>query len=1132
LNRACKFIFFLALLFLLLFSQNIHAASTFRQAIEVNSTIALTDFQVLIIVDTAALVTAGKMRADGGDIRFTDSDGLTPLPFWIENVSTYVAGASSVTSMNTSNTRIWVRIPSIPINPPDPRKIIHMFYGDPAATSVANGSDTFLFFDDFSGGLGKWTIHKQPAPGNISIIGGYLNCGGGFAGGDYGHTVIGSVNSYNSFTDGVIECLIYMTANSIAEISYRGNFPNNTGYKVRWDQRPNEGMGFLKPPYFTATWRFWDGSGSGVINVSKDGIGFTTGYWFPAKVEVSGHNVKIYQGATAYSCTDAGTWSPPAPSTPVMNRYPGPGEISLQNHYGIWCRYDDIRVRRIAAVEPTTILLGQGNLTVTRIDASQPTVNQGQSGVSVSMQIDNFSDESVSFLGGSLIFSLGSYTQTLIAPPPGTIIPGKGRITASFSVDILPDSPLGDATIDGAAIISGLVDMDGSAALKGNWTIQKPPSLVINQIIASGTAYRGEVNRPVIVNVRNVGEATAYWDSSTLQFTLGDYTAVYPQTAFPVKLFGGASATAIYGVDISPASPIGTSTIDATITGFDGNTLYPIMVTGALLPAEWNIPGEYLRTYQDPFHFNHSQKFNLPKVSSSNVYAQAKGLTPFAEFVVRWLNPSGTQVAFSSPPITANAAGTLEHKFSLGSASPVGNWTVRVTNPLNTRTFCESHFQVVGGASLSALLLLPPTVSVGQTFSSTMTLINTGDTALIDAQPGTIATSGTGLATLVSGPIPPLQDIPVNSQATFTWTWSAQTAGTFVFYGMGYGWDANSFERRLAPSQPQDGSGGLRGDYYDNANFTGAHLVRLDPTVNFNWANGAPSPSMGANTFSVRWTGWVMPEFTENYTFYTNTDDGVRLWINGILIVDQWVNQPATEWSGSIGLTAGEKYPITMEYYENTNDAVAQLSWSSPSTAKAIVPASRLFPTSLIDVLQEAEVHLTPPGTGFYGYYFDQDNFAGPLLVRTDPVVNFNWGTSSPDPSMGVNNFSVRWRAWVIPEYTDTYTFFTTTDDGARLWVNDTMLVNSWVNQGPTTWSGDIHLVAGQKYPLTMEYFENGGGASAQLSWKTPSTPQIIIPEARAIPRPFCVIQNPPNLSVLSVTHPDNGFSQSKRHRG
>jgi hypothetical protein len=140
---------------------------------------------------------------------------------------------------------------------------------------------------------------------------------------------------------------------------------------------------------------------------------------------------------------------------------------------------------------------------------------------------------------------------------------------------------------------------------------------------------------------------------------------------------------------------------------------------------------------------------------------------------------------------------------------------------------------------------------------------------------------------------------------------------------------------------------GLTGAYYSNQQKTFYNpptLTRIDPTVNFDWGSGSPASGISADHFTVLWTGGVQPQFNETYTFYTTTDDGVRLWVNGRLIIDEWVDQSATEWSGAIPLQAGRIYPITMAYYENGGSAVARLSWSSPSVAKTIIPQNQLYP--------------------------------------------------------------------------------------------------------------------------------------------------------------------------------------------
>jgi glucose/arabinose dehydrogenase len=142
------------------------------------------------------------------------------------------------------------------------------------------------------------------------------------------------------------------------------------------------------------------------------------------------------------------------------------------------------------------------------------------------------------------------------------------------------------------------------------------------------------------------------------------------------------------------------------------------------------------------------------------------------------------------------------------------------------------------------------------------------------------------------------------------------------------------------------GGNGLSATYYDNIDLTGATVARVDPTVDFSWGSGAPAPGIGADTFSVRWTGQVQPQFTGTYTFYTVSDDGVRLWVNGQQIVNNWTNHAPTENSGTIALTAGQRYDIRMEMFENTGGATARLLWSSASVAKQVIPGARLFTTS------------------------------------------------------------------------------------------------------------------------------------------------------------------------------------------
>jgi hypothetical protein len=147
------------------------------------------------------------------------------------------------------------------------------------------------------------------------------------------------------------------------------------------------------------------------------------------------------------------------------------------------------------------------------------------------------------------------------------------------------------------------------------------------------------------------------------------------------------------------------------------------------------------------------------------------------------------------------------------------------------------------------------------------------------------------------------------------------------------------------PTPPPAGSGtGLRGEYYNKKDFTRLALTRTDATVNFDWGKGSPDSTMQKNAFSVRWTGQVQPFYSETYTFYTVSDDGVRMWINGQQIINNWNNHSAYEDSGTITLVAGQRYDIQVDYYEDGGDAVINLLWSSPSQPKEVIPQSQLYP--------------------------------------------------------------------------------------------------------------------------------------------------------------------------------------------
>jgi hypothetical protein len=133
-------------------------------------------------------------------------------------------------------------------------------------------------------------------------------------------------------------------------------------------------------------------------------------------------------------------------------------------------------------------------------------------------------------------------------------------------------------------------------------------------------------------------------------------------------------------------------------------------------------------------------------------------------------------------------------------------------------------------------------------------------------------------------------------------------------------------------------------------------------------------------------------------------------------------------------------------------------------------------------------------------------------MTRTDSVINFNWNSVGPDPSVGQTDFTARWTGTVQPQFTGPWTFYATADDGVRLWVNGQLLIDGWVDQAPTTYQATISLKAQQLYNLEMDYYQGGGGAEAMLAWSSTSTPQTNIPQTQLYP-----FTNPPPVVMLAA---------------
>jgi len=287
-----------------------------RKTINLNTSSGSTpsNYQVLLNI-----TYDDDMNTDFSDLRFVNySDNSTELDYWIESKSdsnwaqVWIEIGKSITTAN--KTYAW------------------MYYSNSDVTSASNGNNTFLFFDNFNDNsinTSKWTKHKEL--GSISEIGGYLECGGGSTSSPYGHTVLGSNNIYNTAYDNIsIEGKIQQSTNAIGEVSVRGNYAFNDGFKGRWDCRSGSEQCFMSPAY-----NGWSGFGSSVTHFGND-----DGSWHTIELQVTDNIAYIYMDGSQKNSVS-------------VSSYTETGEISLQNHYGSYTRYDNIRVRKYVTAEPS-----------------------------------------------------------------------------------------------------------------------------------------------------------------------------------------------------------------------------------------------------------------------------------------------------------------------------------------------------------------------------------------------------------------------------------------------------------------------------------------------------------------------------------------------------------------------------------------------------------------------------------------------------------------------------------------------------------------------------------------------------------------------------------------------------------
>ena len=273
---------------------------------------------------------------------------------------------------------------------------------------------------------------------------------------------------------------------------------------------------------------------------------------------------------------------------------------------------------------------------------------------------------------------------------------------------------------------------------------------------------------------------------------------------------------------------------------------------------------------------------------------------------------------------------------------PREGWWIRVhptTREAWTATNCYGMWKIPppGGVVTVATPTFSP---VPGTYTSSQNVTISTTTAGATIRYTTNGNDPTASSTLYSAPISITATKTLKAKAFKTGlTASAITSGLYTI------------------TPPAGGGNGLKGEYFNNLSLSGSPaLTRTDTTVNFDFGNGSYVTGGPTDTFSARWTGKVKATVSGNYTFSTNSDDGVRLYVNGNLIINNWTDHgPTLNTSAAVNLTAGQQYDIKMEFYENGVGAIAQLFWTPPGGSRVVLPQSQLSSTPVSTLLSQGK---------------------------------------------------------------------------------------------------------------------------------------------------------------------------------
>lgn len=276
--------------------------------------------------------------------------------------------------------------------------------------------------------------------------------------------------------------------------------------------------------------------------------------------------------------------------------------------------------------------------------------------------------------------------------------------------------------------------------------------------------------------------------------------------------------------------------------------------------------------------------------------------------------------------------------------------------------------------------------------------------------------------------------------------------------------------RYAPPVPPQPPAGPWRGEYWNNTIQSGPPaLTRNDAAINFNWGFGSPDlMRVQPDYFSARWTRKM--NFSAGvWRFAADVDDGIRIWVDGQVVLDALNFVGRQTPSVDVPLTQGT-HEIRVDYVEQTQLAFIKLD----ITRVGSLPPQPPPPPP-------------PPGTGFNNGPWTVEFFANPNLVgpaASTTVVcclRFDWNGAPPAPGVPGAFFSARFsQVRYFPA--GVYQFVARVDDGIRIYLDGNLIMNEFREQSTRTFTANANLGAGN-HSIVIEYVQYGGTSNVSLYW-------------------------------------------------